>query len=74
MVSILTKFCNKLFFVLSKLLKIGFREEGHFVRQMKVTGLNTGFWNWKSNLVVCKARGLLSAVQTPNNPLDFMFC
>jgi len=42
MVSILTKFRNKLLLVISKLLKTGLREVGRFVRQIKVTALNTG--------------------------------
>ena len=74
MVSILTKFRNKLLLVISKLLKTGLREVGRFVRQIKVTALNTGLWNWKLNLVAYKSRGLICAVQTLNKPLDFMFC
>ena len=74
MVSILPKFRNKILLVVSKLLKTGSREEGRFVRQMKVTASDIGLWNWKSNLVVCEARGLLSAVQVPCNPLHFTFC
>ena len=46
---ILTKFRNKLLLVLSKILKTSLREGGRFVRQMNVTALNTGLWNWKSN-------------------------
>ena len=74
MVSILTKFRNKPLLVVSKLLKTGLREEFSFVRQMKVTALIIGLWNWKSTLVVCKARGFLCAFKTPSNPFDFMFC
>jgi hypothetical protein len=74
MFSILPKFSNKILLVVSKLLKTGLREEGRFVRQMTVTASDIGLWNWKSNLVVCEARGLLSAVQLPCNPLHFTFC
>ena len=73
MFNILIKFRNTFLLGLSKILKNVLRDEGRFVGQMKVTALNTYIWNWKSNLVVCKARGLLNAVQPPSNTLHFRY-